>query len=58
MGLWMAPLLAISDLYQSYMELIAEENFAENGKLVDQHGTYHQCFEACIHRASLPSMSS
>ena len=48
-----ARLIAISDRYQNYMGLIAEGSFAENGKLVDQHGTYHQCFEACIHMASL-----
>jgi hypothetical protein len=52
-GLWRALLTAISDRYQSYKELIAEGSFAENGKLVDQLGTYHQYFEACIHMASL-----
>jgi hypothetical protein len=34
-------------------ELIAAGNFAENGKLVDQHDTYHQYCEACIRMASL-----
>jgi hypothetical protein len=54
MGLSVAALMvAISDRYQRCRELIAEGRFAENGKLVDQHGMNHQCFEACIHRASL-----
>jgi hypothetical protein len=44
---------AISDRYQNYMELTAGGSFAENGKLVDQRGINHQCFEACIHMASL-----
>jgi hypothetical protein len=51
--LWRTLLTAISDRYQSYKELIAGGSFAENGKLVDQLGTHHQYFEACIHMASL-----
>jgi hypothetical protein len=50
--------LAILDRYQNCTELIAGGSFAENGKLVDQHDTYHQCFEACIHMVSLVWWSS
>jgi hypothetical protein len=54
MGLSVAALMvAISDQYQNCMGLIAEGSFAENGKLVDQHGMNHRYFEACIHMASL-----
>jgi hypothetical protein len=45
--------VAISDQCQSYMEPNAAGSFAENGKLGDQRGMFHQCCEACIRMASL-----
>lgn len=47
--------IGILDQYRSCMVSppSVEETIAENGKLVDQRGMFHQYCEACIHMASL-----